>query len=199
MTPKIETSLSSTMAEGTSLLAQLPDASFPVILMTVLVLIALALWLIWGRQPPHSHTSANSLDQSFDQIDASTRPLFLNTEASIFNLVRLAVQDSYLVLAKLPLSSVLAIEKDNREKRRTILKTIQHIKLDLALIHPGTLRLEKVIRITSTKSPATSSQSKAQLAAAILQSAGIDTVTLDPNTSYTVPQVLTLLGLGDED
>lgn len=187
------------MAEGTSLLAQLPDASFPVILMTVLVLIALALWLIWGRQPPHSHTSANSLDQSFDQIDASTRPLFLNTEASIFNLVRLAVQDSYLVLAKLPLSSVLAIEKDNREKRRTILKTIQHIKLDLALIHPGTLRLEKVIRITSTKSPATSSQSKAQLAAAILQSAGIDTVTLDPNTSYTVPQVLTLLGLGDED
>ncbi|GJL51180.1 MAG: hypothetical protein NPIRA01_24070 [Nitrospirales bacterium] len=199
MTLTIETSLSSIMAEGTSLLAQLPDASFPVILMTVLVLIALALWLIWGRQPAHSHTSETPSDQQFDQVEASPRSLFLNSEASIFNMVRLAVQDSYLVLAKLPLSSVLTIEKDNREKRKRIMKAIQHIKIDLALIHPGTLQLEKVIRITSPESSVILPSEKEHLVTAILLAAGISTVTLDANTSYTVPQVLTLLGLGEED
>ncbi|GJL64379.1 MAG: hypothetical protein NPIRA04_30330 [Nitrospirales bacterium] len=199
MTPKIQTTLSGILAESTSLLAQLPEASFPVILMTVLVLIALTLWLIWGRQPSHSHTSETPPTQQFDQVDASTRPLFLNNEASIFNMVRLAVQDSHLVLAKIPLSSVLAIEKQDREKRRRIMKSIQHIKIDLALIHPGTLQLEKVIRITSPEPSATLPPEKEHLATAILLSAGIATVTLDANTSYTVPQVLTLLGLGEED
>jgi len=194
-----ETSLSSLLTEGTSLLAQLPDASFPVILMTVLVLIALTLWLILGRQPAPSHTSEPFSDQPLDQIEASARPLFLNTEASIFNMVRLAVQDSYLVLAKVPLSSVLVIEKHNREKRKAIMKTIQHARIDLALIHPGTLQLEKVIRLTSTESSERPLPEKEQLAAAILQSAGIATVTLDANASYTVPDVLRLLGLEEEE
>ncbi|WP_447969432.1 DUF2726 domain-containing protein [Nitrospira sp. M1] len=199
MTRQAETSLSSLLQEGTSLLSQLPDASFPVILLTILVLIALALWVIWGREPSHPPVNNTLSGQRFEQVSASTRPLFPNTEASIFNIVRLAVQESHLVLAKLPLSSVLTIEKDDREKRKAIMKILQHIRIDLALIHPGTLHLEKVIHIRGTNPSVTPVQEKEQLVTAALQAAGITTITLDANESYTIPQVLALLGLAEED
>ncbi|GJL54790.1 MAG: hypothetical protein NPIRA02_19220 [Nitrospirales bacterium] len=199
MTSTDDTPLSRLLEESTALLSQLPDTSFPVILLTILVLIALTLWLIWGRESAQISARTTHAEPVIESLNVSTRPLLPHREASILNIVRLAVQDSYLVLAKLPLTSVLTIEKDDPAKWKAIMKAIQHIRLDLALIHPGTLQLEKVIRITAAESSTTLTQEKDQLATAMLQSAGIATITLDANESYTIPQVLELLGLAEED
>lgn len=195
MNPGTLVLLPSGIPANPSLFSQLPSFVFPILLITTLVLIVLILWFIWSR--PSSPSRAP--DIPIEQLSASTRPLFLSTEASVFNMVRLAVQDSYLVLAKLPLSSVLTIEEKDRGTRKAIMKAIQHIRLDLALIHPGTLQLEKIIRFATAETSSPPLQHKEQLVAAILESAGIETITLEADVSYTVPQLLTLLGLGEDD
>ena len=199
MNPEAVVPFPSGLTAGPSLLPQFPGIGFPILLIVVPVLIVLILWFIW-RHPSSSPSRIPDLpiEQLSDNLSASTRPLFLSTESSMFNMVRLAVQDRYLVLAKLPLSSVLTIEEKDRETRKAIMKAIQPIHLDLALIHPGSLQLEKIIRFTTAEAAATQ-QHKEQLVAAILESAGIETITLEAHIVYTVPQLLTLLGLGEEE
>ncbi|MGB0911404.1 MAG: DUF2726 domain-containing protein [Nitrospirales bacterium] len=182
-----------------SLFSQLPSIAFPIILVLILVIIVLSIWFIWSRPSSPPNTTDIPIPPLPDNLTALPRPLFLSTEASIFNMVRLAVQDSYLVLAKLPLSSVLTIEEKDREVRKAMMKAIQPIRLDLALIHPGTFQLEKIIRFKTTEPTATLPPQKEELVSTILKSAGITMITLDLKTSYTVPQLLTLLGLAEED
>ena len=199
MTLEILTLLPSWILVGTSLFSQLPSIAFPIILVAILILIVLILWFIWSRPSSPSSMSDIPVDHLTNALSASTRPLFANTEASLFNMVRLAVQDRYLVLAQLPLSSVFTIEEKDRESRKAIMKAIQHIRIDLALIHPGTLQLEKIIRFTTPDSSSTPTPHKEQIVLAILESAGIPSILLDANASYTVPELLMLLGLGEED
>ena len=190
---------SSEIMVGTSLFSQLPSFAFPLILVVILLFIVLSLWFIWRRPSAHSLDSENTNDQLPINSTASTRPLFPRAEATVFNMIRLAVQDRYLVLAKLPLLTVLSLDEKDPESRKTIIKTIQHVKLDLALIHPGSLQLEKVIRFTRPEGSTTLPLHKEQLISTILESANIPTTEIDANQSYTVPQLLTLLELADED
>ncbi len=198
MTPGSLVLLPSGITPDPSLFSQLPSIAFPIILIIILAITVLSIWFVWSRPSSPSSTTDIPLGSLSDNVTAVPRPLFLSAEASIFNMVRLAVQDSYLVLAKLPLSSVLTIEEKDREARKAIMKAILPIRLDLALIHPGTFQLEKIIRF-KTEPSATLPPQKEQLVATILESAGIATITLDLKTSYTVPQLLTLLGLAEED
>ncbi len=139
------------------------------------------------------------IDQVLSTLTTSMRPLFLSTEASLFNMLRLAVQDRYLIFAKLPLLTVITIEENDPNTRKIIMRAMQHVRIDIAMIHPGTLQLEKIIRFMTPETSATQPSDKERLVTATLQSAEIDTYTLDTSIAYTIPEILTVLNLADED
>ena len=89
-----------------------------------------------------------------------SRPLLSKTEATLLNLIRLAVQDNYLVFAKLPLTSVISITEEEEAARRTILKSIRRVRVDVSLVHPGTLCSMKVIQFVEEEESPTQAKER---------------------------------------
>ena len=115
----------------------------------------------------------------------------------MYNLIKLAVQDQYLVLAKLPVLSLVTITEEETTTRQAVLRTIARIRLDVALVHPGTLLPEKVLMFSSDTEKIL--RSKAQkLAKEVLEASGIEVFSLDLRRRYTVTELVGLLGLQED-
>ncbi len=184
---------------GSSLLSQIPPEVFPIIIIGILILIVLIIWFIWSRPLSASTDTGLPSTQWLENLSAATEPLLLPTEATLFNMIRLVVQDNYLIFAKLPLLTVLTIHQSNRHAYKSILKTIQHVRIDVALVHPGTLHLEKVIRFSHPERSTTQSEKREQLVTTLLESADIAIIPLELGTHYTMPELTNLVGLAEED
>ena len=128
-----------------------------------------------------------------------SRPLLSKTEATLLNLIRLAVQDNYLVFAKLPVTSVISVTEEEEAARRTILKTIRTVRLDVVLVHPGTLCSVKVIQFVEEEEPSIQANDRDRVVDSVLQAAGIEMIRLELHTTYTVAKLVEILGLGVED
>src|SRR5689334_16384724 len=74
------------------------------------------------------------------------QPLLTDTDLLLYNLIRLAVQDHYLVFARVPLWSVVSIEAEGKT-RLQVLRQIALKQLDIVLVHPGTKAAEQVVLI----------------------------------------------------
>ena len=183
---------------GVPLMDLLPSAFFPIVLIVLLVLVVHILWMIWSRPLPAAYRTLD-MEHLPDGTSVMSRPLLSKSEATLLNLVRLAVQDRYLVFAKLPVSSLVKVTEQNEETRRTLLKTIQPVRVDVALIHPGTLSSAKVIKFVSGEDSPTQSNSRDRLVDAVLQAAGIEIIRLEPHSTYTVAKLVDMLGLGEPD
>lgn len=176
----------------------LPSAFFPVVLIVLMALVALILWMIWNRPLPSSQPTMDS-EAMPDRTSVMSRPLLSKLEATLLNLIRLAVQDRYLVFAKLPVSSLVKVMHENERTRKTILKTIRPMRIDVALIHPGTLNSTKVIKFVGGDDSPTQSNGRNRLVDAVLQAAGIEIIRLEAHTTYTVSKLVDILGLGEQD
>ena len=128
-----------------------------------------------------------------------SRPLLSKTEATLLNLIRLAVQDNYLVFAKLPVTSVISITEEEEAARRTILKSIRAVRLDVALVHPGTLCSVKAIQFVEGEASSAQATDRDRVVDSVLQAAGIEMVRLELHTTYTVAKLVDLLGLQEPD
>ena len=184
------------LVDGVPLLALLPSAFFPVVFVVLIALVVLILWIIWTRPLPSSH---RTMDAEYlpGGPAVNSRPLLSKTEATLLNLIRLAVQDNYLVFAKLPLMGVISITEEEEAARKTILKSIRGVRVDVALIHPGTLCSVKVIQFVEDEESPTEAKDRTRVVDSILQAAGIEIVRLDLHTTYTVAKLVDLLGLGE--
>ena len=183
------------LVDGVPLLALLPSAFFPVVFVVLIALVVLILWIIWTRPLPASRTmDAEHLPGGPSAI---SRPILTKTEATLLNLIRLAVQDTYLVLAKLPVTSVVSLTEEEEETRKTILRAIRAVRLDVALVHPGTLCSVKVIQFVEEEAPSTQAKDRERVVESVLQAAGIDMIRLELHTTYTVAKLVELLGLGE--
>lgn len=186
------------LADGFPFFALLPSAFFPVISIMLCALVVLILWMVWRRQrsPSKGALPADNLPEGVSVIP---RSVLSKGEATLLNLIRLAVQDSYLVFAKLPVSNIVMVTDAGQEIQKMILRTIQAVRVDVALIHPGTLCPAKVIQFVSNGEPPFQPSDRDRLVNAVLHAAGIEIIRVEPHTTYTVAKLVELLGLGEEE
>jgi len=124
------------------------------------------------------------------------QPLLTDPELLLYNLIRLAVEDHYLVFARVPLWSVISVEAEGKT-RTQVLRQIALKQLDIVLVHPGTKAAEQVVLLEEGFPPQPHELTRRQEVQSILQAAGITLTTLNTHTSYTVPQLAQLLGVED--
>lgn len=126
------------------------------------------------------------------------QPLLTDTDLLLYNLLRLAVEDHYLVFARVPLWSVVSVEAE-RTARSQVLRQIALKQLDFVLVHPGTKTVDHVVLLEEGSPPQSHEVTRKQEIQSVLQAAGIASTILSPNMSYTVPQLAQLLGVSDDD
>jgi hypothetical protein len=170
-----------------------------VILLAGLVLgVSFLLLWIWRRPvSPASAIPALSLESGESVVTA--RPLMSPEEATLYNLLKLAAQDHMLVLAKIPILSVLALGDKDEEARKAVMRSIQPVRCDVVLAHPGTLKAMTVITFQK-ESPGTGGrEDRDRLVDTLLKAAGIQSIVLPLNQTYSVDQLTGLLGLAEEE
>jgi hypothetical protein len=126
------------------------------------------------------------------------QPLLTDTDLLLYNLIRLAVEDHYLVFARVPLRSIVSVEAEGKI-RLQVLRQIALKQLDFVLVHPGTKVAEQVVLIEEGMPPQPQEVSRRREIQSVLEAAGITLTTLKSHTSYTVPQVAKLLGVAEEE
>ena len=126
------------------------------------------------------------------------QPLLTDTDLLLYNLIRLAVEDHYLVFARVPLWSVVSVEAEGKV-RSQVLKHIALKQLDFVLVHPGTKTAEQVVLLEESFPSQPHEVNWKREVQSVLQAAGITLTTLNPQTSYTVPQLAQLFGVADDE
>lgn len=126
------------------------------------------------------------------------QPLLTDTDLMLYNLIRLAVEDHYLVFARVPLWSVVSVEAEGKA-RSQVLRQIALKQLDFVLVHPGTKAAEQVVLLEDGFPPQPHEIIRRREIQSVLQAAGITLTTLKPHTSYTVLQLAQLFGVSDEE
>jgi hypothetical protein len=163
-------------------------------LLIAAVALLLIVWSGWLRlrKKPDDRTVPEALIPA--GISLQSQPLLTEAEASFYNLLRLAVQDQYLVLTQVPLWCLLDIKAQDRGARAAFLKKIAFRRVDFVLVHPGTLAVVKVIELDDEAQASRDRQERTQLIGCVLKMVGIELVRLKTPVSCTVPALAELLG-----
>lgn len=127
------------------------------------------------------------------------QPLLGQRELLLYNVIRLAVEDRYLVFAQVPLWSFLAVEAEG-ESRLQVLRHLALKRADVVLVHPGSRVVEQVVQFEASQLKSDSSAASADREVQrILQAAGIRVTMLDLQPSYTVQELERVLGMSDPE
>ncbi|HEY7130066.1 MAG TPA: DUF2726 domain-containing protein [Nitrospira sp.] len=127
------------------------------------------------------------------------QPFLGERQLLLYNLIRLAAEDRYLVFAQVPLWSFLAVEAQG-ESRVELLRHLALKRADVILVHPGSRVVEQVVQFEApepTSDP--SDASPGREVQRLVQAAGIRVTTLDVQPSYTVQELERLLGMSDHE
>ena len=158
--------------------------------MVALIIILLLFWLARERKTSLSTAPVNDMLPSGLQLQP--QPFFSQTHALFYNLIRLAVQDQYLVFAQVPLWAVMQVP--NPDDRRAFLRHMAFRKLDFVLVHPGTLLAEKIVELHSSPDTA-EERGRSEGIRAAIQLAGLELIQLSTEATYTVAGIAIELGV----
>lgn len=149
------------------------------------------LLLLWKGTPSSGRAKAQS---SVFPTGARVTPAPLLTEQEVllYNLLRLAVQDQYLVFSQVPLWAFVHIEAIG-EIRSQAFRQIALKRVAFVLVHPGSRQVEQVVQVEDLASRG-SLGDRQRVIESVLDAAGIKLVTLRLQKSYTVPALAALLG-----
>jgi hypothetical protein len=155
--------------------------------------LAMSLPWAWKRRRSRSLEDLSAVPAG---VSVSAQPVLTPAEAEFYNLLKLTVQDRYLVLSQVPVWCLVEVRSAEETLRRSMLGKIALKRVDFVLIHPGTLTVAKVVEL---KPPAASSnqQIRDRLLEAVFKQAGIEQVRIAPKagSGYTVPMLASLLGV----
>jgi hypothetical protein len=167
-----------------------------ILFLTLLVLggVFLLQW-IWRRPLPKE--AVLDVTSNSNECEVTPRRLMTPEEATLFNLIRLAAHDYLLVLVKLPILQVVSVLDKDEEARKALMRTIQPVRLDVVLAHPGTLQTTTVVRFQKNEQEQPGKRD--HVVETVLKAAGINVVVLHLNQTYSVEHVTTLLGLAEEE
>jgi hypothetical protein len=161
--------------------------------------IALVAWLGWQVMRMSSNRAVQQGPVMLPVgVTLYPQELLAEQELSLYNLLRLVVQDRYLVFVRVPLWSVLGVEAEGRS-RLQVLRHLALKSLDVVLVHPGSRIVEQVVLWEDNRSADPSEKVRIREIHVLLQAAGIKTTTLPSRSSYTVQQLGELLGVDDSE
>jgi hypothetical protein len=123
--------------------------------------------------------------------------LLTEEEVALYNLLRMAVQEHYLVFSQVPLWSFLEVEAVGKV-RSDILRQMALKRVDFVLVHPGSCRVEHVVQIEGESSPPHQDE-RQHVIESVLNAAGIKLTKLQPKKSHTLPDLTTRLGITAEE
>ncbi len=166
-------------------------------LAALLVAVVFALQWVWRR--PLSHEAVDDVIADSNESEVTARPLMTSEEATLFNLIRLAAQEYFLVFVKVPILQVVSVVDTDEEARKVLMRTIQPVRLDVVLTHPGTLQSTMVVKFQKQEQEGQRSEKREQVVGTVLKAAGIKVVVLHLGQTYSVEHVVGLLGLAEDE
>jgi hypothetical protein len=128
----------------------------------------------------------------------SPKPLLTDHEVQLYNLLRLAVEDRYLLFAQIPLWSLLDLRVPSGTPPVEMLRELALKRATFVLVHPGSRLVEKVVQMERPITDTVNGSSDNMFDSA-LGAAGIQMVTLSPSQTYTVSGLITLLNLAEPE
>ncbi len=171
--------------------------------LALIILLVIAAWLIWlvRRRKPQPPIGAND-GRIPDELSLHPRPLLSPADAAFYNVLQLAVQEHYLVFARVPISRLVSVEPKDPKDLRTaavLSRRLARTCVDFALVHPGTLDVSQVVELEDSSDGQNGVQTRNGVTQQVLQEAGIRFVRLSRNQAYTAPGLANLLGLDARD
>jgi uncharacterized protein DUF2726 len=162
------------------------------ILLVVLILIV----LIWRlRAIVRTGQGKNHQASIPAGVSVRGRPLMTKAKAALYNLMRLAVQEQYLVFAQVPVWCLVDVRAQDHRARKEFLNKISFNRVDFVLVHPGTLAVAKVVELDDQFQTSRQRQVRDRLIDAVFNEAGITLVRLKVQQAYTVSALAALLGV----
>ena len=156
-----------------------------------LLLAGVLLWLLVRRGGEDS-TAAR---ESFEGLSASPQSVLSETEVSLYNLLRLAVGERYLVFPHLPVWAMLAIQAIEPATRARLLRKLAFQRVNFALVHPGDRTVRLAVLLDGPPARSESQRRREQLMVSMLNTAGIELVRLDPTRPHSLQSLAVLLGI----
>lgn len=134
-----------------------------------------------------------------NQVGLAAQPVLSREELEWYNLIRLAVQDRYLVLSQVPLWMLVSMRGGNRSERATLMGRLALKRVAVVLLHPGTGEIYKAVDIGIQQGRTAEQRRRDRLTLQVLTAAGIDHVRLSSQDVRSVPVVATSLGIESGD
>ena len=128
-------------------------------------------------------------------VSLQAQPLLTKDEAAFYNLLKLTVEDRYLVFAQVPVWCLLDVQSKDPKARATFFNMIALRRVDFVLVHPGTLATEKIIELNDPAVPVAQREDRNKLIDGVFKEAGIALVRLQNPGSYSAPTLAAALGL----
>jgi hypothetical protein len=162
------------------------------ILLAVLILIV----LVWRLRATKGVVQGTNHEVGIPAgVSVRGRPLMTKAKAALYNLMRLAVQEQYLVFAQVPVWCLVDVRAQDHRARKEFLNKISFNRVDFVLVHPGTLAVAKVVELDDQFQTSSQRQVRDRLIDAVFNEAGITLVRLKVQQAYTVSALAALLGV----
>ncbi len=159
---------------------------------TAALLLIVGWW--WNRTAPSSTPGRKSGPFISPTVTIVAQPPLNDMDVYFFNLLSLAVQDRYLLLAQVPLWCLVDVRAPEPKERKRVLGQIALKRVDFALVHPGTKEVEAVVQLEQPSTDALRQQ-RDRLLDTVLQMAGLKLVKLEVRKTYTVSDLSKALGI----
>ena len=127
------------------------------------------------------------------------KPVLSEAQASFYNLLRLAVEDRYFILAQVPLWCVVNVPMPENGGRLPLLSQLALKRAAFVLIHPGTRQAEKVVDWQDEDGTEPPGGRGDSLLEAVLKSAGVQVITIRAGDTHTVADLIALFDLGETE
>ncbi|MDK2742039.1 MAG: DUF2726 domain-containing protein [Nitrospira sp.] len=127
----------------------------------------------------------------------SPAPLIVEEEVALYNLLRMVVQEQYLVFTQVPLWSFIAVDAPDTV-RSHVLRHLALKRVDFALVHPGSCHVEQVVQIEQ-ESPQPHQAERQRVIESVLDAAGIKLMKLRSKKTYSLPDLAAQLGMNAEE
>jgi Protein of unknown function (DUF2726) len=176
------------------LLTWIAENSAPIALAFGGLLVVLLLWWATILLTKLSAKRASRQSRVPASLTLTAQPFMTKDEAAFYNVLRLTVQDDYLLFAQVPLWCLVEINAGPEKVRASFLGRIAFKRVDFVLIHPGTLGVAKVVELEGGDMPA-QRQIRNRLVEDTLKAAGIEVVRLSLSRPYTIAELALLLDI----
>ena len=172
----------------------------------VLLLVAVGLFLIFrrgqavgGKLPAAPNVRAVKTAAQAPKIPPGVRltaqPLLTDAEAALYNMMRIAVQEQFLLFVQVPVWCLVDIKSADPQERAGLLQDIAFKRVQFVLVHPGTLQVSKVLEIDDPKDRSPRKDARDRLLDEVFGRARIPMVRLNKEAEYSVAALAGLLGV----